>query len=87
MAFKLCPPGLQLNMQGPVLEVEEAEDVTQTVLVADVHEMTEGVCLCLGLNAELRGNSSGEMVMNIRLKHCVRSIELKLYSLLEMLRL
>lgn len=33
--------GLQLNMQGPVLEVEEAEDVTQTVLVADVHEMTE----------------------------------------------
>lgn len=30
-------------MQGPVLEVEEAEVDTLTVLVAAVHEMIEGI--------------------------------------------
>lgn len=34
-------------MQGPVLEVEEAEGDTLTVLVVGVHEMIEGMCLLL----------------------------------------
>lgn len=56
MVFKLHPsPGLQLNMQGLVLEVEEAEVVTLTVLVAVVHEMTEGMCPCFGIKCLFLG--------------------------------
>lgn len=41
--FSSFPVGLQLNMLGLDLEVEEVEDATQTVLVVADPEMIDGM--------------------------------------------
>lgn len=57
-------------MQGPVLEVEEVEDDTLTVLVVGVHEMIEGICLWLDLLEFRCCNNSGS-VTNVNIAYAV----------------